>query len=96
MTAQPAAQRLQDHSNLADAVLTGEARDRNPRVRWWWGRRWRQGRNGAWCYLCDEFIAGWSSKWPITLGAVRTINRHRRDHLQLTLDSRPPRTEETA
>ena len=94
MTSTGSAQSLQGRSNAADMVLTEEARLNTPRVRWWWGRRWRDGQNGAWCYLCDRMIATWSSKWPMTLTAVRAVNRHRRQHLQLALDSQPHRTED--
>ena len=67
--------------------LTELARQKHPRVRGWWGRRWLDGTNGARCYICDEFIATWSSRWPMTAGAKSKIAVHRQMHIRQSLDA---------
>lgn len=46
-------------------------------------------RTGAWCYLCEEPIATWSSRWPATARARLVVEAHRSQHLQGQLDLRP-------
>lgn len=84
---------LQGGSNGADALLVVRARAGNPRRRWWWGIRTRDGRSGAWCYLCDRFVATWSGRWPATVTASLEIAAHRTDHIQGTLPTVPATTE---
>lgn len=77
----------QRHSDDRDTQLTRQARRRRPRISHWWGRRWFDHKNGAWCYLCDEFIATWSRRWPITEQARWEIDWHREQHLRGLLDT---------
>lgn len=69
-------------SDPSDDQLTALARQRNARRRHWWGRRTRDGHTGAWCYLCDQFVATWSGRWPQTESARLAIGAHRRLHLR--------------
>ncbi len=60
------ARRHQLHSGPEDDRLLLVARTHHPRARHWWGRRTTETGAGAHCYLCDDIIAAWSSRWPIT------------------------------
>ena len=82
------ARSLQLVHNGRDTQLTRLARRQRPRIGHWWGRRWNQFHNGAWCYLCGEFIVTWSSRWPITETARHEIDLHRADHIRRSLDGR--------
>jgi hypothetical protein len=77
-----------------DIKLTRHARLKTPRIRHWWGRRYRDGHNGAWCYLCHSFIATWSRRWPITEGARNAIALHRDEHITALLDGATTQPEE--
>jgi hypothetical protein len=88
------AQRQQHVFDRRDAELTRRARRRRPRIKHWWGRRWQGRQNGAYCYLCNDFIATWSSRWPITEQARQLIAWHREDHLLRRLDGREIKPEE--
>jgi hypothetical protein len=85
VTAPPRARELQGGGNGADDVLTLRARAGHGRRVHWWGRRTRDGRTGAWCYLCAEFICTWSGGYPITEAARAAIRQHRTMHIQLSL-----------
>jgi len=87
MTAAPKAAEMQGGSNGADELLVLAARARESRRRWWWGSRYKDRRRGAWCYLCDRWIATWSSRWPITTQAIIEIRLHRTEHVQGRLDT---------
>lgn len=111
----PTAQVVQGYSNGLDDQLVQLVRTRQPRARWWWGRRnwWRhqdgtptfrpwddvqqadppQPQFGAWCYVCNQPIVTWSSRWPMTQAAKAAIGRHRLSHLQGALDA--PATQES-
>lgn len=84
----------QAYSNGHDDELLLAAKRRHPKVRWWWGRRYRDRINGAWCYLCDCHVATWSRRWPITETARLQIAAHRTDHLQGRLDRPATQPEE--
>ena len=79
------ARTLQGRSDRRDNSLTDLARQRTPGIRHWWGRRWREGRNGAWCYICERFVITWDSHYPITEGARRVIAAHRSGHIAADL-----------
>ena len=46
-------------------------------------------RNGAWCYLCDNEICHWSSRWPVTASALQALKEHRNQHIQGRLEAAP-------
>lgn len=77
-----------------DDHLTLLARMTRPGIRHWWGRRRAEGKNGALCYLCYEFIATWSSQWPMTEAAKSRIAVHRLTHIRELLDGSPTKPEE--
>ncbi len=79
---------------VLDRALTQEAWRKHPRARNWWGRRTLEGKHGARCYLCDEFIATWSSRWPITERAQFKIAVHRESHIRELLDGSQTEPEE--
>jgi hypothetical protein len=60
-----------------DFTLREQARLRHPAVLWWWGDRTVGERHGAYCYLCDDFIVTYDSRWPMTREAERAILEHR-------------------
>jgi len=74
------AQRQQGEVTLRDLLLADQARLRHPAVRWWWGEKRTEGRGPAYCYLCDEYIATWDRRWPITDTARAAIADHRATH----------------
>lgn len=73
----PWAQRVQLEVTPADLVLAELARHLHPAVRWWWGERRDGEQNGAYCYLCDRFVATWHHRWPIPKRASQEIVDHR-------------------
>lgn len=92
MATRPRAAEIQGGSNTADGPLVLAARIVEPRRRWWWGSRYLQGKRGAWCYVCNEFITTWSGRWPITVTAQLEIRAHRTAHVQGRLDTPPEET----
>jgi len=76
-------------ADYRDDQLTLRAQARRPGVRHWWGRRSLHGQHGAYCYLCDEHISTWSSRWPITVQAQVRIELHRQEHIRGELDAAP-------
>lgn len=85
----PLARTWQDFANAEDDRLTTLARRTHPGVRHWWGRRWHEGRHGAYCYLCDSLITTWDGRHPITAGARAMVSVHRLHHV-LRAPSNPP------
>jgi hypothetical protein len=77
-----------------DTQLTRIARSHRPGARHWWGRRRTQTGAGAHCYICDDIIAAWSSRWPITEGARLRIALHRELHIKALLDGAATQPEE--
>lgn len=63
-----------------DLDLRELARLRHPAARWWWGERVIDGRNGAYCYLCDQLIATWARSWPTPEAAMIVVREHRLLH----------------
>jgi hypothetical protein len=76
----PQAARFQREVTAADLALADYARLRRPRVLWWWGQASLEGRKVALCYLCDQPIATWDMRHPITLHAQLALEAHRKGH----------------
>lgn len=89
----PVARRQQLVWGRHDVQLTRLARQHTPGISNWWGRRFKHGRNGAWCYICEHFVATWSSRSPITVEARQVLHEHRVWHIGRLLDGRPPEQE---
>lgn len=65
----------------SESKLVDIARRRHPTVAWWHGFRRVDGQFGAWCYLCEGFVATWARRYPITGRAKQLIDVHRIMHL---------------
>jgi hypothetical protein len=79
-TTMPWAARQQDETDEFDEWLTRDAQKRHPRAQWWWGNKADGVRNGAWCWVCDTWIATWDRRWAMTRAAKDAVMLHRRDH----------------
>lgn len=71
------AERTQPGVLVGDFALRDRARLLHPSVRWWWGERRNGQQSGAYCYLCDAFIATWHPKYPMPVRAGDEILAHR-------------------
>lgn len=76
----PKAQTEQGYSDQVDAELVALARANRPTVAWWWGVRKHDGRTGAQCYVCGEWMAYWSHQHPMTVTAKAAVKQHRLTH----------------
>lgn len=79
---EPWAQRMQPTSDYHDFALTNDARNGARPIVWWWGKRRMDGKAGAYCYLCDEWITHWDVRWPMTESAKQVVMEHRRGHIK--------------
>lgn len=90
----PRAREQQIDSDERDTRLTALACEGRPTVQHWWGRRTHQGRHGAFCYICNDIVATWSSRWPITERAKYKLHAHRAIHIRELLDGSHLKPEE--
>ena len=84
--AEPRARSLQPEVDERDDALTALARTYALGVKHWWGRRWRAGRNGAWCYLCGNMVCTWPRNQPMPEVAREVVHDHRMWHISLRGD----------
>lgn len=73
-------QPVRDH---IDFLLTEQARAGVRTIAWWWGKRQKDGKAGAYCYLCDDWIVSWDVRWPMTDTAKRIVDEHRKHHIEM-------------
>ena len=73
--------RVQGEVLATDLVFRERAQRRHPGVRWWWNQRTVEHVHGAWCYLCDQHVATWARRFPVTNAAVKEVVAHRAWHL---------------
>lgn len=78
----PAAAKQQLRSSDWDDALTVLARANHPGVFWWWGTRAKDDTAGAYCYICDSFIAHFSRRYGIPQAQLAEIDQHRIMHYQ--------------
>jgi hypothetical protein len=53
----------------------------HPLVHFWWNRRVKGFKTGAYCYVCDKMIATWDGKYPMTVAAINAVMEHRKKHI---------------
>jgi hypothetical protein len=67
------------------------ARERHPRVAWWWAIRQGGPRKIAHCYVCDRRITHWAYGQPIPPWALKAIDAHKLQDRAASLPT-PPAT----
>lgn len=76
----PYAQRQQWYDTDLDLALhTAAAAKVNTRL-WWWGRSQSQGRNGAMCYICEQWIETYDAGRPMSAPVRVKLMAHRSTH----------------
>jgi hypothetical protein len=74
-------EKIQGNSDASDSILLERARKRHPNVKWWWNRRVKDNKTGAYCYICDKMICTFASNYPPTKAAIKAVQAHRQAHI---------------
>lgn len=65
------------------------ARERHPRVVWWWSIKQGGPRKIAWCNVCDTRITHWAYGQPIPDWALRAVDAHKMSDRVASLPTPP-------
>lgn len=76
----PYAQRQQWYDTALDEALWQAARTAVGSRHWWWGRAQNQGRGGAMCYVCNEWICTYDYGRAMSNPVRETLMAHRAKH----------------
>jgi hypothetical protein len=74
-------EKIQGITDENDNRLLEAAHKRHSKVKWWWNRRVKDNKTGAYCYICDSMICTFASNYPPTKAAIQAVKAHRQAHI---------------